>query len=136
MFIHDALLKYLNVRVHEMHVKVLRKTYQHLEEVNSETGWDVISAEYAVSGGCTCTHKHTHTHTHANMWQIHIQYMCLLTAHTLPYAPLHQLHRVAAVSGVGTVFTMLHPLVQKLESLSLIDKTGWSVDTAGQHTQE
>ena len=71
------------------------------------------------------THTHTHTHTHANMWQIHIQYMCLLTAHTLPYAPLHQLHRVAAVSGVGTVFYVASTCAE-LESLSLIDES-WLV---------
>lgn len=58
VFIHDALLEYLNIRGHEMPVKELRKKYQHLKEENPETGQDGIVAEYAVSAyGCASGHK-------------------------------------------------------------------------------
>ena len=59
-------MKYLNIRGHEKHVKVLRKKCQDLKEVNSEIGLDGIVAEYAVSVGrmCMCTHTYTYTRTH------------------------------------------------------------------------
>ena len=113
-----------------MYVKVLRKKYQHLKEVNSETGQSGIVAEYAVNVGCTCTHKHTqHLAAHAHTlicgrYTVHV--FATFTHTSLMHLFNSCTCRVVAVSGGGTVFIMLHPLVQKLESLLLIDKA-WLV---------
>ena len=64
VFIHDALLKYLNIRGHEMPVKVLRKRYQALKEENPETGQNGIIAEFAVSVGHACIWTHMHIRTY------------------------------------------------------------------------
>ena len=88
-----------------MPVKVLRKKYMHLKEQNPETGQDGIVAEYAVSM------EHTHIHTPSN---------CGLHSFLFLWGAMLQCH----IAGIVTI--TFHPLVQKLESLSLIDES-WLV---------
>ena len=78
VFIHDALLKYLKIRGHEMPVKVLRKRYQALKEENPETGQDGIIAEFAVSVGHACIRTHVHLRTYYTHVRTYIRtYTCM-----------------------------------------------------------
>ena len=92
-----------------MPVKVLRKRYQALKEENPETGQDGIIAEFAVSMGHACIH------------------VVCLPAHALPLCTSSQVaHRGSLHWMQADTFIVSYPLLQKLESLSLIDEA-WLV---------